>query len=83
MSNLKGVQRYQLIKLSDEKIKIKVVKQKTIDKTSIENNIKNKIETIFEKKDMTNVKLDIEFVNELKNDHVTGKFNIIKISCNS
>jgi phenylacetate-CoA ligase len=48
--HLKGVQRYQLIKLSDEKIKIKVVKQKTADKTAIENNVKYKFETIFEKK---------------------------------
>ncbi len=78
--HLKGVQRYQLIKLSDERIKIKVVKQKSVDKKTIENSIKNKVKTIFEKKDMTNVKLDIEFVNEIKNDPVTGKFKLIKIA---
>ncbi|MGM0445902.1 MAG: phenylacetate--CoA ligase family protein [Bacillota bacterium] len=81
--HLKGVKRYQLTKLSDRKIMIKVVKQKNADKSKIENNIKDKLEKIIQKKDMTNVMLDIKFVNEIKNNPVTGKFNIIKNSCNS
>ncbi|MCF8009085.1 MAG: hypothetical protein K9K32_04910 [Halanaerobiales bacterium] len=76
--HLKGVKKYQLIKLTDERIKIKVVKQKNADKKEIKNDIKDKIATILNKKDMTNVKLDIKFVNEIKNDPVTGKYKLIK-----
>ena len=80
--HLKNVKRYQLIKLSDQKIKFKVIKKDNIDQLKIKNEIHNKMFNILNKKEMNNIKIDIEFVNNIKNDPVTGKYKLIKNNSN-
>jgi phenylacetate-CoA ligase len=47
------------------------------DKERVVKDIKNKLDIILTKKNFTNVKYNIELVNDLKSDEKTGKFRLI------
>lgn len=76
--HIKGLKKFQIVKVNDLNIIFKAVPKKAIKENVLKNNITKRLNEILEKKNMNNINLVIEFVENIPNNPETGKYEIIK-----
>ncbi|HKL13148.1 MAG TPA: hypothetical protein VJ907_06035 [Halanaerobiales bacterium] len=81
--HIKGLKKIQIFKVNDLNIIFKAVPKENVKKETIKNNIVIKMDEILKKKNMKNIKLDIELVDNIPNSPQTGKHELIKTKSNN